>query len=314
MSHFLLIDGGQSGCRVVYAANGEELGRGIGAGLSRRDRDRARGLIQSLERAFAGIEPRIPDAVDVVAAGLTGFDGAPETARAVAGGLRSLVRAGRVVLTTDIVASYLGAIGFEPGAVVAAGTGIVALAGNRDGSYARCDGWGYLLGDDGSGYYVGRRGLASALRAHDGRGGSETLARRAAEMFGTPEHIKEHVYDATNPAREVARFAREVAGAAREGDPAAAEIWADAAREVALTATAALGRVFVPGAPVTVSWTGGLFDARDLMLEPVKRHVAETWPSARLVAPEGTALRGAELLARTAPPTMFGPLIQVLEE
>ena len=314
MSRYLLIDGGQSGCRVVYVANGDRVGRGSGSGLSRQDRDRTEGLLRSLERAFADIEPRIPGTVDVVAAGLTGFDGSPETGRAIASGVRSLVRAERVVLTSDVVTSYLGAIGFEPGAVVAAGTGVIALAGDRDGSFARGDGWGYMLGDDGSGYYVGRRGLASALRAHDGRGGSAALGRRAAEMFGSPEQIKDRVYGATNPVREVARFAREVAGAAREGDPAAAEIWADAAREVALTVTASLDRVFDPGAPVTVSWTGGLFDARDLMLEPVKQHVARTWPSARLIAPKGTALRGAELLVGTDPPAMFGPLVHVLEE
>ena len=50
--------------------------------------------------------------------------------------------------------SYLGAIGFEPGAVVAAGTGVIALAGDRDGNFARSDGWGYILGDDGGGWLV----------------------------------------------------------------------------------------------------------------------------------------------------------------
>jgi N-acetylglucosamine kinase-like BadF-type ATPase len=52
------------------------------------------------------------------------------------------------------VTSYLGAIGFEPGAVVAAGTGVIALAGDRDGNFARSDGWGYILGDDGGGWLL----------------------------------------------------------------------------------------------------------------------------------------------------------------
>ena len=58
-------------------------------------------------------------------------------------------------MTNDAVTSYVGAIGFEPGAVVAAGTGVIALAGDRDGNFARSDGWGYILGDDGGGYYIG---------------------------------------------------------------------------------------------------------------------------------------------------------------
>jgi N-acetylglucosamine kinase-like BadF-type ATPase len=269
-------------------------------------------ILQAFEQAFADIEPR-PRAVDVAAAGLTGFDGSPEAARAVADGVRSLVRAGRVMVTNDAVTSYLGAIEFEPGVVVAAGTGVIAITGDRDGSFARSDGWGYMLGDDGGGYYIGRRGLACALRAYDGRGGSEALRWRAEKMFGSPGLIGRRVYGASNPASEVAKFAPEVAEAAREGDPVASEIWADAAREVALTATASLRQVFDPGATVAVSWTGSLFNARDLMLEPFKRHVARTWPSARFLAPKGTALHGAELLARSDLPRMFEALVHVFE-
>ncbi len=312
MSRYLLIDGGQSGCRILYVVNGERVGSGKGSGLNRQALDHTEGLLHVLERAFTDTELR-PHAVDVVAAGLTGFDDSPETAHAIADGIRSLVRAERVVVSNDAVTSYLGAIGFEPGAVVAAGTGVVALAGDRDGSFARSDGWGYMLGDDGGGYYIGRRGLASALRAHDGRGGSEALRRRAVERFGSPELIKKRVYEAPNPVSEASSFTPEVAEAAREGDPVASEIWADAAREVASTVAASLHQLFDPGAPVAVSWTGSLFNARDLMLEPFKRHVSERWPSAQLLAPKGTALRGGEVLARSAPPPMFLPLIHVFD-
>lgn len=142
---------------------------------------------------------------------MTGFDDSSGTARAITDGLRSLVRAERVVVTNDAVTSYLGAIGFEPGAVTAAGTGAVALAGDMGGSFARSDGWGYMLGDDGGGYYVGRRGLANALRAYDGRGGSEALKRRAEKRLGPLELIKQRVYGASNPVSEVASFAQEVA-------------------------------------------------------------------------------------------------------
>src|SRR5688500_15893952 len=115
MSRYILIDGGQGGCRIVYLADGKQIL--TGAGLSRRARDRSAGVLRVLERAFADLGPRAPDAVDAIVAGLTGFDGASETAGAVADGVRALVRTGRVVVTNDAVTSYLGAIGFEPGAV-----------------------------------------------------------------------------------------------------------------------------------------------------------------------------------------------------
>ena len=312
MNRHLLIDGGQTGCRLVYVVEGEEIGSGSGVGLSRQE-DRTESLLKAIEQGFADIEPR-PEAVDVVAAGLTGFDGSPEVAKTIADGVRSMVRAGHVVVTNDAVTSYLGAIGFEPGAVVAAGTGSIALAGDNNGSVARSDGWGYILGDDGGGYYIGRRGLASALRAADGRGGSENLLRRAEKEIGQPELIKKQVYGASNPASMVAAFTMEVAEAARKGDLVAREIWSDAAYEVALTVTATLSQLFEPNDFVTVSWTGSLFNAKDLMLDPFREHVAEMWPTARLLAPEGKGLHGAELLARSDRLTMFRSLLHVFSE
>lgn len=310
MSRYLLIDGGQSGCRLVYIVNGKLVASGSGAGLPRQARDRTEGLMRTLERTLADIGP-LPSVVHAVVAGLTGFDDSSETARAITDGIRSLVCAQRIVVTNDAVTSYLGALGFEPGAMVAAGTGVIALAGDKDGSFARTDGWGYMLGDDGGGYHIGRRGLASALRAYDGRGGSEALRRRAEEVFGPPELMKTAIYEAYNPVGEVASFASEVAAVARKGDFVASEIWADASREVALTVTASLRRIFDPHAAVAVSWTGRLFNARDLLLEPFKQHLVRMWPAARLRAPQGTALRGAALLARRDPPPMFNPLIYV---
>src|SRR5215211_6492940 len=230
MSRYILIDGGQGGCRIVYMADGKRVLTGNGAGLSRQARDRSAGVLRVIERAFADLGPRSPDAVDAIVAGLTGFDGASQTAGTVADGFRTLVRTGRVVVTNDAVTSYLGAIGFEPGVVVAAGTGVIALAGDREGNFARSDGWGYILGDDGGGSYIGRRGLASALRAHDGREGSQALLQRAKDQFGKPESLRDRVYSSPNPAGEVAMFARKVAEAAREGDSVAEEIWAIAAR------------------------------------------------------------------------------------
>jgi glucosamine kinase len=306
VARYLLIDGGQSGCRVVYVVDGEQAGSGSGSGLSRHARDRTEDLLRAIERACMDIDLHT---VQAVVAGLSGFDDSSESAHAIMKGIRSLVQAERVIVTNDAVTSYLGAIGVAPGAMVAAGTGIIALAGDTDGSFARADGWGYILGDDGGGYYIGRRGLASALRAWDGRGGSDALRQKAKESIGLPKEIKKHVYEAPNPVSEVAEFAVQVAEAAREGDPEASKIWEDAAREAALTATASLRQVFDPGASVTVSWTGSLFDAHDLMLGPFKAHMAEMWPSARLLAPEGKALRGALLLAQSGRLVMFGSLL-----
>jgi N-acetylglucosamine kinase-like BadF-type ATPase len=312
MIRHLAIDGGQTGCRIALREDGRLVASAIGGGLRRRARADPDEYLRALHRALEGLRPR-PPAVDVVAAGLTGFDGSTATARWLADGLRSLVEAELVLVTNDAVTSYLGAIGAAPGAVVAAGAGVIALAADGNGRFARSDGWGYLLGDDGGGFSIGRQGLRSALRDHDGRDGSPGLRMRAQARFGALDAIARRVYDAHDPVTTIAAFAADVADAAREGDEVATRVWADAARELAATAKAAIGQVFPAGIPVTVSWTGSLFHAGDLLTEPFARHLRDCWPEARLTAPRHSALRGAELLAESHPCPMFTPLIHALE-
>lgn len=302
MPSALLIDAGQSASRARLARGGAVVD---GPGLPRRGRD------------YGVLRPLIDGTVDVVAAGLTGFDG---DAAAVARALGV-----RVIATNDAVTSYLGALGAVPGAVVVAGTGVMALACGEDGRWARADGYGSLLGDDGGGYWIGRRGLALALRARDGRrGGSEALLARAVARFGArdpaagsdapagaagiaaagraarahPAGIVPAIYDAPDPVAAIASFAVDVAEAARAGDAAAAAIWAEAADELAQTALAAARAVGVEG---PFAYAGGLFAAGPLLLDPLRAAL----PGVQ--APAGDALDGAaRLLDR---PPLFTDLI-----
>ena len=163
----LLIDGGQSGCRAAVIDQGRTVAETTLPGLPRQGRDYAalRGLLE------------LADGIEVVAAGLTGFRGGVQA-------VATALPAPRVVVSDDAVTAHLGALGGEPGVVIVAGTGAIALA--VDEVAARADGWGTRLGDDGGGYWIGRAGLALALRAHDGRGGSHDLLARAMARFGAP--------------------------------------------------------------------------------------------------------------------------------
>ena len=152
----LLIDGGQSGCRAAHLVDGVRVATATGPGLPRG----------AATTASCARSPRAD--ADVVAAGLTGFTGDDAAVAAALGHAR-------VVVSNDAVTAHLGALGGEPGVVIVAGTGAIALAVGADGRWARADGWGTLLGDAGGGYWIGRAGLDAALRAADGRGGSAEL-------------------------------------------------------------------------------------------------------------------------------------------
>jgi N-acetylglucosamine kinase-like BadF-type ATPase len=98
----------------------------------------------------------------------------------------------------------------------------------------------------------------------------------------------------------VASFAADVARAAEAGDEYARTILADAARELAISASAAAGRLFEPGEEVLVSYAGNVFEAAELVGAPFARELEARLPGASVVAPDGDPLAGALLLVELA--------------
>jgi glucosamine kinase len=301
----LAVDAGQTATRVSVV-DGGLTGRGPGV--------RHLHSPGGVEHAAAAIHEAAEQAglaggAGIVCLGLSGFADATPDLQRLAAELARRVGAARVLIASDVVTSYLGALGLRPGVVLAAGTGSVALAADGRGGVASVDGWGHLLGDAGSGFAIGRAGLANALRAVDGRGGSEDLRARAEAAYGRLGELPTAIYGGEEPARRIAAFAPAVADAARAGDEAARAIWAAAAGELATSVAAAAERTFGAGVPADVSWAGGLFAAEDLLRTPFARRLAERAPRLRVVAPAGTALDGARLLVAPDASRMFPGLV-----
>jgi N-acetylmuramic acid 6-phosphate etherase len=288
----LAVDAGQTEIRAAIAGRiatapgvlrmGDRVGPDeVGAGL--------------LE-AVAGLGP-LPRPAPAVGVGLSGFEAAAgEDLRRVSRLLRSKLAVERLAIASDGLTSLLGALGDADGAVVASGTGTVCV-GRRGERLVKVDGWGFLLGDAGSGFAIGRAGLGAALRHADGRGGSEALLRAAERRYAPLPELPERIYAAPVPARAIAAFAVDVAAEAGAGDPHAVAILADAGCELALTACAALDRLFEPDAPATVSYAGNVFRGGALLLEPFTRSVLERRQNNKVVPPAGDALAGAAVLA-----------------
>lgn len=198
----------------------------------------------------------------------------------------------RLALAADAVTAYAGALGQRPGAVVAAGTGMIALGTDLTG-WRRADGWGHLLGDCGGGSWIGRAGLEAAMRAHDGRdGGSAALLSRMEAVFGPAPDMPGLLYTRSDRPAVLASFAPEVAACAA-GDPLSAEILATAARHIAEAAAAACP----PSGRGEVALTGGLFKLGEALLSPLRAELARQLPYATTVTPAGDPLDGALVVA-----------------
>ncbi|MFB7168495.1 N-acetylglucosamine kinase [Streptomyces sp. NPDC056242] len=295
------VDSGGSGLRVALASAGD---------LARPETTASR---EPVRTGAAGIdaghllEQLLPMARDLLAR--VGGPGVPRLSAVAVGaagmatlgdGLRAELPAAlaaelgvrRLALAADGVTAYAGALGQRPGAVVAAGTGMIAL-GTDLTSWQRADGWGHLLGDCGGGAWIGRAGLDAAMRAHDGRrGGSAALLALAEERFGPAAGLPARIYPRTDRPAVLAAFAPDVARAALD-DSVAAGILREAAGHIAEAAAA----VCPAGDGGEVALTGGLFKMGEPLLAPLRAELAEQLPYADAVSATGDPLHGALVIA-----------------
>ncbi|MER5350912.1 BadF/BadG/BcrA/BcrD ATPase family protein [Kitasatospora sp. NPDC002551] len=262
----------------------------------------ARALLDRLLPALQGLAAGLPDGarIGAVAVGATGMAllGRDLAAR-LPGPLARATGARHLVLAGDAITAHVGALGTDAGVTVAGGTGLVAIGYRPGAGWRRADGWGQLLGDCGSGGWLGRSGLEAALRAYDGRpGGSPLLLAAAERRYGPVTGLPAALQPRPDRAALLAAFAPDVATAAGEGCPVAAGLLRRAGEEIAATATAAASSAGLPAPDLAL--TGGLFRLTSLHRAALAA-LATHLPTARLRTPDGPPLLGALRLAATAP-------------
>ncbi|MEU9605506.1 BadF/BadG/BcrA/BcrD ATPase family protein [Streptomyces sp. NPDC048057] len=258
-----------------------------------------RALFVRTGREVQGTGPgAVVAAVAVGAAGMATLGGQLRTE--LPGALATALGVRRLALAADAVTAYAGALGQRPGAVVAAGTGVIALGTDLSG-WRRADGWGHLLGDCGSGAWIGRAGLEAAMRAHDGRrGGSTALLAAAESVWGPVTGLPGHLYPRTDRPAVLASFAPHVARCAVEGDPVATQVLTRAAGHLVEAAAAVCPPAqqgAAQGDGVDVALTGGLFAMGDPLVVPLREQMAAQLPAARLVPAVGDPLAGSVSIA-----------------
>ncbi|TDU89731.1 N-acetylglucosamine kinase-like BadF-type ATPase [Kribbella voronezhensis] len=286
----LAVDGGQSALRLRVVDDGRT---GTGPGYTHSSS--VQGMLDAIRTAAD--DAGVTEPAEVVALGLTGFPPDPPAARLLAAGIAKALAAKEVRLTQDMVTAHAGALPGGYGVVVAAGTGLVCLAVDRDGSWHKIDGHGYLFGDAGSAFAIGRAGLVAVQRARDGRGPETLLAETSLDPVS--------LYPSPTLVDDVARFAPAVLRCAAEGDAVARDIVVRAAGDVAETIATGV-RLTAGTGQVPVACIGGLFrGSGEQLLGPLRDALP---PRADLVAAAGSCLDGAERLA-TGPPGPYAGLI-----
>ena len=299
VSRSLTIDAGQTGIRALLRSADGRHDTFDFAGI-RTDRDLMPQLADVV-KAVAATESGLSDDLGIrtLSAGISGFTQSDADAAELLHLTHGLgVR--DVFLAHDSVTSYLGALGDTPGAVIAVGTGVVTLAvGVGAGAVARVDGWGYLIADAGSGYWLGRAALDAVMRDYDGRGQVTALRDAVQQEFPNLETL--YLELQADPARvsRIAAWSRTVTALAAT-DAVAAWICDAAAAELALSVRTGLERVGqAESDSPAIGGLGGVLRSPEIATR-FERDLRAVWPAADIRFPTANGLDGAALLPNLA--------------
>ena len=290
-------DVGGTKTAVAVSVDEEVVGRAEGPGAAVRPGRAlasASTIVEVVRRALSAAGRLTGDVLVVGAAG-AGREPEREELRTA---LRSENLVSHIMVTTDIEIALAAAFAEAPGIVVSAGTGSVAVGRDRTGKRHRIGGYGWQMGDEGSGYAIGRASLGAVSRARDGRSPPTALSERLLRSTRSSDFDALVRWAAGASPAEVAALAPHVLEVAAEGDPLAQGIADYAARELSQLAICLIPKMEIDP-PVPVAVTGGLL-SQD---QPLRRALLAKLREEAVFAPTTepvNAVAGALLLARSA--------------
>jgi glucosamine kinase len=281
----LILDAGQTGIRVSRRTSTESVELTFSGLKTNED------LFPQLAQVISDSLGEVAGSVNVCIGmtGLTLGNSRPDSLLAL---LSPSVES--LFLAHDSITGFLGSLGLNHGVVTAVGTGVVTL-GMGPGGMARVDGWGNILGDAGSAYWIGRAGLEAAMRSYDGRISPTALGTLLSDNFTSPEEAYIELQTDPNRVARIASFARTVIDLA-ETDDIARDVVVSAGRELALSARTAANRAgLMETEALRFSWTGNVMKSR-LLRETFTSEVTSRIPNADIVPPLADPIDGVAML------------------
>jgi N-acetylglucosamine kinase-like BadF-type ATPase len=280
MHHVIGIDAGGTKTHGLLAdETGRIVGEAVGPGANISTGGEL-AVEKALHQVIDDVLANRDIAPAVIAIGMAGVE-RPDDFSVVNAILHRIARRTRTVVVNDALIALVAGAGDGPGVVLVAGTGSIAFGRNRDNRAARAGGWGYILADEGSGYWIGRQALTAVMREFDGRGPATALtpAILAHLQIGGPIEIGPRVYHGELPLVSIAALAPLVGHAAESGDPLAADIISRAAAELCQAAAAVVRQLQMGGDAFPCLLSGGIFGIQLLAADLVGR-LAEIAPRA----------------------------------
>ncbi len=251
-------------------------GRGPGANLHASGELAVEKVLHEVMEAAIGDRALAPSAICLGIAGVDRQDDA-RTVRAI---MRRIGYKSRVLVVNDALVALVAGAGDSPGIVIVAGTGSIVYGRNASFEAARAGGWGHIIGDEGSGYWIGREALAAIMRSVDGRGPATRLVDDVLAHFNIDDtsELPRIVYDRKWPRASVAALGPIVLGASQRGDAVATRILERAAEELVLAAGSVASKLEMRGDAFPFILAGGVFRGVGWLAEELSRRLVEVAP------------------------------------
>lgn len=205
------------------------------------------------------------------------------------------------IVVNDVVGAWAAATGGRPGVGAISGTGSNVFGVGRSGQAWRVGGWGHLLGDQGSGYWLGNESIRAALADRDGSGPPTALSAAVMEHFDVPsvEALAALVYARPLTKGEIAAFAVVACELAQRGDEVARHLYRRGAAELAAQIIVVIEHTGLRD-EFPVGLIGSVFRAGPIFVDPIAAAVHELAPGAQLAVVEMAPVGGSLQLAARA--------------
>ncbi|MBY4797154.1 BadF/BadG/BcrA/BcrD type ATPase [Collinsella sp. AGMB00827] len=229
------------------------------------------GMQDVLSKAIAWADERAGAASFGIAYGICGYGEGAEISQTIEAVCRTVAGGREHLIVNDVEAAWAGSLALQDGIVIIAGTGSIAF-GSRHGQQMRCGGWDYLLGDEGSGGWMGKELLYAFTRQADGRRPKGPLFDLVTQKLSLddPFDLISFAHEHFGSRATISALSPLVTEAAKAGDLDALEIFATAAQQEAeLVSTIATNLFQSEDGTIPVSYVGGTFAAGSLVLDPL---------------------------------------------
>lgn len=284
----LAVDAGGTGCRAALCnRDGQILGFAQGSSCNYHSIGIEKAT-ESLIMLFTTLVKKQALHVNCVVLGLAGLDTKKDETTLTSIVNQALtaanIKTATIYLCNDAMLTLKGSVGQNNGILIAAGTGSIAWGITKEGLETRVGGWGYLVGDEGSGYSIGKAAITHILKSYDGREKASGISTAIVnEMsFANVDELTNWVYSSQFSVAQVAALTPLIVRLAEEGDYQGEKIIQCACQELVDMAFTVIKKLDLQNAEFSLFLAGGVLKNSILRSQLIKQ-LAGTCPGLQVI-------------------------------